>query len=58
MVIVTEQQQAGRSLCINSLFFLFFYSLPAGHVIVIRVFFDSHILQLTELINSVVSVCR
>lgn len=53
MVIITLQQQAA-GLCMNSIF----YSLAAGHVIVVRVCCDSHISQLTELINTVVSVCR
>ena len=53
MVIITLQQQASRQ---AGAFYI--NSLAAGHVIVVRVCFDSNILQLTELINNVVSVCR
>lgn len=56
MVIVAEQQQADRGFSINSSLCIF-NSPPAGRVVVIRVCFDSHILQLTELINRVESVC-
>lgn len=39
-------------------FIHFFSSLAAGHVIVVRVCFDSLISRLTSLINIVVSACR